>query len=348
MICGDHPSVAILTPVYNGEKYLRETMQCVQQSDYPNLVHVVLDNASTDGTAGIVESFRGGRVPLIVLRNPTTIPMAANFNAIALLAPEDAKYVRVLCADDLMAPTAISKMVPVAESDERIGAVGCLCRNIGLLGEELPRSKQVFDGKFLVRAYLRRETSVFSGTHFLYRRSVFRNGPPPYDDQMGASIDADCAVRIALKGHVGFVHEVLAEFRHHSESHSAMVAEKGGAHFFEWLLLLDRYGPEAMTEAEYAKCRTLYRHYYLRRALLTAARARDMDFLWLQRSRLAAIGDDAGPVDFAMALAEWLYLAITGQRHRVGKPKRMVLDKSPIPATAHFEAPISRSSHSQA
>jgi glycosyltransferase involved in cell wall biosynthesis len=332
-----HPPVAILTPVYNGEKYLRQTIRCVQESDYPNLVHVILDNASTDGTAAILESFRDRRVPLLVRRNPKTIPMAANFNAIASLAPEETKYVRVLCADDLMAATAISKMVAVAESDERIGAVGCLCRNIGLLGEELPRDEQVFDGRLLVRAYLRRETSVFAGTHFLYRRAMFGNGHPPYDDRMGASIDADCAVRIALKGHVGFVHEVLAEFRHHPESHSATVAEKGGGHLFEWLLLLDRYGPLAMTPAEYATCRTLYRHHYLRRALLSAARQRNMRFLKLQKSRLSAIGDDAGPADFAMALAEWLYLAMTGQRYRVGMPKRMILDAPSLPAAARLE-----------
>jgi glycosyltransferase involved in cell wall biosynthesis len=335
-----HPLVAILTPVYNGEKYLHEAMQCVQESDYPNLVHVILDNASTDGTAGIIESFGGHRVPLLVRRNPKTIPMVANFNAMALLAPEEAKYVRVLCADDLMAPTAISKMAAVAESDERVGAVGCLCRNIGLLGEELPSNKQVFDGKLLVRAYLRRETSVFSGTHFLYRREAF--GRPPYDDRMGASIDADCAARIALKGHVGFVHEILAEFRHHPESHSATVAGRNGAHLFEWLLLLDRYGPQVMTAAEYAGCRMLYRHYYLRRALLNAAKQRDMHFLRLQRSRLAAIGDDAGPADFAMALAEWLYLAITGQRGRVGMPKRMIFDAPSMSAAKPVEMRVSQ------
>ena len=40
------PLVAIVTPVYNGERFLAETMQCVQCSDYPNLLHVALDNAA--------------------------------------------------------------------------------------------------------------------------------------------------------------------------------------------------------------------------------------------------------------------------------------------------------------
>ena len=45
--------VAVLTPVYNGARFLRETMECVQASDYTNMVHVILDNASTDATPEI-------------------------------------------------------------------------------------------------------------------------------------------------------------------------------------------------------------------------------------------------------------------------------------------------------
>ena len=63
------PLVAIVTPVYNGEQYLAEAMESVQAQTYPNLVHVILDNASTDRTAEIIESFRGRKVPLLVGRN---------------------------------------------------------------------------------------------------------------------------------------------------------------------------------------------------------------------------------------------------------------------------------------
>jgi glycosyltransferase involved in cell wall biosynthesis len=65
---------AICTPVYNGQKYLAETLECVQAQTYPNLVHVILDNASKDSTPEIIERFKGGRVPLLVSRNPETVP----------------------------------------------------------------------------------------------------------------------------------------------------------------------------------------------------------------------------------------------------------------------------------
>ena len=59
------PLVAILTPVYNWASFLAETMACVQAQTYPNLVHIVLDNASTDATPEIINRYSGGRVPIL-------------------------------------------------------------------------------------------------------------------------------------------------------------------------------------------------------------------------------------------------------------------------------------------
>ena len=73
------PLVAVVTPVYNGAKYLAETMACVQAQTYPHLVHVILDNASTDATPEIIRSFENQRVPLIMARNDTTVPFAENW-----------------------------------------------------------------------------------------------------------------------------------------------------------------------------------------------------------------------------------------------------------------------------
>lgn len=316
-----HPQVAILTPVFNGERFLDETMRCVQASDYPNLAHVVLDNASTDRTPEIIASYGGRRVPVVTRRNPATIPLCDNLNAVAAMAPATAKYVRLLCADDLIAPTAISRMVEVAERSDDIGVVGCLCADVGNLGSELDSDIDVFPGPAVVRAYLRRETMVLSGTHLLFRKRAFDARRPPYDPTM-ASCDADCAIRVSMRGSFGFVHEVLATFRHHEHSHSATVATVNGDHLFEWLLLLDRYGPLVMSRGEYRDCRGLYRRYLLRRSLLPLIRNGNPRLLALQTKRLAEIGDAAGPFDFAAALGEWLYFAVSGQRHRVGAPRK--------------------------
>ena len=311
---------AYLTPVYNGERFLAETMECVQQSDYRNLVHVILDNASTDRTPEIIASFKGRRVPILVYRNEKTLTMVENFNAIVEHIPAGVEFVRFLCADDLVAPSALSKMVAVAKRDERVSLVGCYCDIEGNTGPELGRDQSVFAGSGIVRSYLRRELMVLSGTHFLYRCRDLIRAIPNFDRALRARADGDLAIRVALLGSFGFVHEVLAEFRVHGESHTARIAETHGDLLYEWLVLLDRYGPKVLDPAEYAECRTRYRRYFLRRSFLPLIREGNLEYFSLQMKRLADLNDRADLLDFADAMGEWLYFTLTGQRGRVGAP----------------------------
>src|SRR6185503_7565728 len=117
------PLVAIVTPVYNGEAYLAEAMESVQAQIYPNLVHVILDNASTDRTAEIIESFRGRKVPLLVGRNAELLAMDPNWNASLKLVPPEAAYFSLLCADDTITPDAIARCIDLATSDPDITMV---------------------------------------------------------------------------------------------------------------------------------------------------------------------------------------------------------------------------------
>lgn len=51
------PRVTIIIPCYNREKYIGETLKCVQKVNYPNLECVVVDNNSTDNSVKIIKKF---------------------------------------------------------------------------------------------------------------------------------------------------------------------------------------------------------------------------------------------------------------------------------------------------
>ncbi len=53
------PLVSIVTPVYNGAKFLPEAIESVLSQDYPNFEYIVADGGSTDGTIEILERYRG-------------------------------------------------------------------------------------------------------------------------------------------------------------------------------------------------------------------------------------------------------------------------------------------------
>ncbi|AEI14058.1 glycosyl transferase family 2 [Flexistipes sinusarabici DSM 4947] len=51
------PLISIITVVFNGEKYLEETIQSVINQTYPNVEYIIIDGGSTDGTLDIIKKY---------------------------------------------------------------------------------------------------------------------------------------------------------------------------------------------------------------------------------------------------------------------------------------------------
>ena len=51
------PLVSVLTPVFNGEPYLVQAIESVLAQTYTNWEYVLVDNASTDRTAEIIQRY---------------------------------------------------------------------------------------------------------------------------------------------------------------------------------------------------------------------------------------------------------------------------------------------------
>jgi hypothetical protein len=109
-----------------------------------------------------------------------------------------------------MAANAISRQVEVAERDPDIGIVGCLCRD--QRGEGFPKTQEIFDGREVIRGFLRHEHHALHGTEVLIRRSKL-DEQPFYDATFQGAADTDANLRICVNSKFGFVHEELAMWR---------------------------------------------------------------------------------------------------------------------------------------
>lgn len=261
------PLVAVITPVYNGGAFLEETMRCVQAQSYPNLVHVVLDNASTDTTAEIIRAAReNARVPVLAFRNEKLLPQIENWNAAMQHAPPEAEFLRLLCADDTMTPDSVAASVALAQRDPEIVMVA----HNHINGERLddfswPEGESVLDGAELVRGFFENRMGFFA-THTLLRAAL-RERRTPWFDTGVLGADFEGVLGMAMHGKVGLINQPLGWTRVHEASVTSTVMNKRNTHFQDWLLALHRYGPQVFEASAFKHLARRYRRYYVRRLL---------------------------------------------------------------------------------
>ena len=94
-------------PVYNGERFLTATLDSLAaQSLKPDRV-IVLDDASTDDTAQLVEAYQPLKCELV--RSKQNEGLFNNFNR-ALGYSTERDFMHYICADDVLLPDFMQRM----------------------------------------------------------------------------------------------------------------------------------------------------------------------------------------------------------------------------------------------
>lgn len=119
--------VTIILPVYNGEKYLREAIDSVLSQTFRDFELWVVNDGSTDGTAGIVDSYDDPRVKRI--DNPHNMGLVTTLNrAFALV---ESPFIARMDDDDIWHPKKLELQMALLDSRPDVGVCGTSIHKFG-------------------------------------------------------------------------------------------------------------------------------------------------------------------------------------------------------------------------
>lgn len=110
MTGSSNPLVSVITPLYNGAKYIEETIQSVINQNYKNWEMIIVDDCSTDNSRDIVKEFTNKDNRIKLVESETNFGGPARPRNIGL---DEAKgqYIAFLDADDIWLPEKIEKQI---------------------------------------------------------------------------------------------------------------------------------------------------------------------------------------------------------------------------------------------
>jgi glycosyltransferase involved in cell wall biosynthesis len=188
------PMVTVLMAVYNGQRYLREAVQSILNQTFRNFELLVVDDASTDGSRAILESFDDPR--LRVLHHAANRGLSRSLND--GLAQARGRYIARMDADDVSEADRLARQVDFLERHADVVAVGSWYTFIDGEGREVGRRWTPCDD-VQVRWTLQ-FCSPFAHGAVTMRRDALAGEAEVYNESLRYAMDYDLWVRLAARG----------------------------------------------------------------------------------------------------------------------------------------------------
>lgn len=205
----NEPLVSVLIPVFNGEKYVGDSIKSIVEQTYQNLEILVLDDGSTDSTLAILRSFEDERIQVIVHEINQGLIVTRN----ELVEKSKGKYIAFLDSDDISYTNRIQFQVDFLERNSDFGMIGS---NVDVIFEE-----SSIVSKSIVYSSAPEEIKVillfknyFTCSAVLVRKSVLDQNP--FTNEFPVAEDYNVWIKVAEKHKVWNLQETLVAYRDHA------------------------------------------------------------------------------------------------------------------------------------
>ena len=217
------PRVTVLMSVYNGERYLAESIDSLLAQTYGDFELLVINDASTDRSRNLLASYSDPRIRII--DNGSNLGLTASLNI--GLAAARGELVARQDADDSSHPRRLEKQVGFLDSHPHIAVLGTGVRFVDERGRPIRARSSMWprcETLQAIRWQLMFE-SPFTHSSVMFRRAVIWGEFKGYDESFRTSQDYELWSRVARIHAMTNLPEPLVDFRNHSTSISTKYTE---------------------------------------------------------------------------------------------------------------------------
>ena len=223
--------ISVCIPTYNGQKYLKETLDSVFIQTYKDFEIVIVDDQSTDDTYALALEYAQKDNRIRLFRNETNLGLVGNWNRCVEIA--QGEWIKFVFQDDLITHDCLEKMMASVKDDDTI----IFCSRNFIFDDTIPESKkqwflnhaQLITDLFLNLSHISPETYseivlqniglniVGEPTVVMLHRSAFHRFGL-FDPNLIQLVDHEYWTRIATNVGITYIPEVLATFRVHANA----------------------------------------------------------------------------------------------------------------------------------
>ena len=210
------PEVSVVIPTYNGQEFLKQSIESVLNQTFSNFELIVCDDGSTDQTVHILEEYEHSHKKISVFKFSENVGLAGNWNR--CLEKSRGTYIKMLCQDDIIKPTYLEETVKILNNHPSVSLVCSFEQTIGEISrireqEVFPGSEEL-DGKFVQKQILQRGNWIGPPTATLFR-SEHLEKIGFFDKEFPCGLDWEMWLRLAGLGNVHVIPTILYSSRIH-------------------------------------------------------------------------------------------------------------------------------------
>lgn len=239
----NNPLVSVITPAFNSEKFISETIESVLNQTWQSWEMLIVDDHSTDNTYTIIKKYaeKDSRIHIFRLYANSGCPAVPRNHAIKQSRGE---YIAFLDSDDVWLQNKLERQIDLMESNKEIAMSYVLFSFLledGSIKGEYPKPKNRFEGYIFKSLYFK---PIIANSSVMVRREIFRElGLLNEDAKLAFSEDYDMWLKIARTKRVHCVHG--APLLLYRVGHCATFKRSGCKELKRMVFIAKRHAPYA-------------------------------------------------------------------------------------------------------